>query len=178
MKLTPDELAERMVREIVALLLARTSKFITCPLQTRIRPGLTTLRDLTYQVLAQNPDLVGTDRAVWTEEEGGFYCRRSSRITRELPRSRRIRDRRRLGYRLKPRGPGKSPVSLSKFRSQFSEFRACDFCTPATLFYIISGITGRDLSWKGPLKLLCVEDCTILYLAHAVNNIVPNTFDI
>lgn len=51
---------------IVAL---RVGKVIARPFEVEFRAGVSTVRDLAYVVVAQNPELFGTDRATWTSDE-------------------------------------------------------------------------------------------------------------
>jgi hypothetical protein len=47
----------------------RAGKLITRPFETEFRGGISTVRDLAYVVVAQNPQLFGTERATWTADE-------------------------------------------------------------------------------------------------------------
>ena len=51
------------------IFMARATKTLTRPFQTQFGQGISTVRDLTYYVVAQNPELVGVDRATWTDDE-------------------------------------------------------------------------------------------------------------
>jgi len=47
----------------------RTGKFVVRPFETEFRGGLSTVRELTYVVLAQNPELFGSERSALTADE-------------------------------------------------------------------------------------------------------------
>lgn len=47
----------------------KAGKLVTRPFETEFRGGFSTVRDLAYVVVAQNPQLFGTERATWTADE-------------------------------------------------------------------------------------------------------------
>jgi hypothetical protein len=52
-----------------AVLGIRAGRLITRPFETEFRGSVSTVRDLAYVVVAQNPQLFGAERATWTEDE-------------------------------------------------------------------------------------------------------------
>jgi len=55
---------------VVSMIAAlRVGKLIARPFEMEFRGGISTVRELAYVVVAQNPELFGTERATWTADE-------------------------------------------------------------------------------------------------------------
>jgi hypothetical protein len=52
-----------------AVLGIKAGRLITRPFETEFRGAVSTVRDLAYVVVAQNPQLFGAEHAIWTEDE-------------------------------------------------------------------------------------------------------------
>ena len=51
------------------VLAIRAGKLVVRPFETEFRGGVSTVRDLAYAVVAQNPQLFGAQHATWTADE-------------------------------------------------------------------------------------------------------------